>query len=643
MRFGNPSMLWLLLVTLPLLAGFLIWAWWRKQQLIRQFVQSRLLAQLTVGVSASRQKIRIVVLLVAVAGLLVALARPQWGFAWEEAKQRGLDIIVAIDTSRSMLAQDISPNRLTRSKLAALDLARLAKTDRVGLVAFAGSAFLQCPLTLDEDAFRQSLDAVEVGIIPQGGTAVSEAIRTSMSAFKEKDNYKALVIFTDGEDHESGVEQAAQEAAQSGLRIFTIGVGTPEGELLRSPDAGGNVGFIKDADGNVVKSHLNEALLKQIASITSGSYLPLRGASAMDVLYRGGLARLPKGEISAKLVRHYYERYHWPLGLAVILLVFEMLFPERKRVPRPAPAGAVGATLPRAAALCVLLGCSVTATASPGSALREYKAGHYRSAEEEYSRLLRAKPNDPRLQYNAGAAAYQAKRFDEAAKNFEAASLAPDLDLQQRAYYNFGNALYRLGEQAGEPNQRQKQWQESIEKFENALKLEPSDADAKHNLDLVRKKLEELKKQQESKKDQKPSPSSDKNKDDQKDQKDQEQKPPDQKQDQSKSDQQKDSQSKPDQKPDQKQANQSPEQKKDQSAKNDAGKKDDKKSGQQANGQKDKAGETNEEASAASVPLGQMTPQQARQLLDAQKQDEKALIYIPPDKQRARARVFKDW
>ena len=204
MMFANPQMFWLLLVTIPLLTVFLWWAWRKKQSLIARFVQSRLLANLTVGVSPIRQKIRSALLVAAVALIFVALAQPQWGFAWEEARQRGLDILVAIDTSRSMLAEDIPPNRLTRAKLAALDLMKAAKSDRLGLIAFAGTAFLQCPLTIDDEAFRQSVAALDVGVIPQGGTALTEAIDTALATAKdEADNVKVLVVFTDGEDHDS--------------------------------------------------------------------------------------------------------------------------------------------------------------------------------------------------------------------------------------------------------------------------------------------------------------------------------------------------------------------------------------------------------------------------------------------------------
>jgi Ca-activated chloride channel homolog len=280
MIFAHPQYLWVLLAAMPAVAGLFYWSWRVKQKLIRQFIRSRLLANLTVGVSPRRQLFRLALLAAAVAGALLALARPQWGFAWEEAKQKGLDIIVAIDTSRSMLARDVLPNRLERAKLAAFDLMKQARNDRLGLVAFAGTAFLQSPLTLDDQAFRQGVNALEVGIIPQGGTALSAAIRTSLSAFeKSGDNHKVLVLFTDGEDHDADTETlaAAREAAQAGMHIFTVGVGTPAGELLRVKDDQGNDSFVKDEDGNVVKSRLNQTLLEKIATEANGSISRCKG------------------------------------------------------------------------------------------------------------------------------------------------------------------------------------------------------------------------------------------------------------------------------------------------------------------------------------------------------------------------------
>lgn len=246
MSFAHPHILWLLLVFPPALVVFFWWSWRKRQGLMTQFIQARLLPGLVVGLSGARQKVRLGCVLGAVICLVAALARPQWGYDWEEAKVRGLDIVVAIDTSKSMLAEDTAPNRLGRAKLAALDLMQRAKSDRLGVVAFAGTAFLQCPLTIDDAAFRQSVDLLDVNTIPQGGTALAEAIETALTAFKEGENYKVLVLFTDGEDHDSGAVEAARKAGEAGLRIYTIGIGTTEGEILRIRDAQGQTNYVYD-------------------------------------------------------------------------------------------------------------------------------------------------------------------------------------------------------------------------------------------------------------------------------------------------------------------------------------------------------------------------------------------------------------
>ncbi|MEI9866166.1 MAG: VWA domain-containing protein [Limisphaerales bacterium] len=206
----------------PTLWLFFWWAERSRQKLLTQFVEARLLSQLTVGISPARRKLRAALLVFAVAFLVITLARPQMGFDLQEVEQRGLDIVVAVDTSKSMLATDIVPNRLQRAKLAALELMQKAGTDRMGLVAFAGDAFLECPLTIDNTAFQQSVQALDVNSIPQGGTALAAAIDTAMTAFKEKDHYKVLVLFTSDADNDAGALEAAQNAAKSGLKILPL-------------------------------------------------------------------------------------------------------------------------------------------------------------------------------------------------------------------------------------------------------------------------------------------------------------------------------------------------------------------------------------------------------------------------------------
>ena len=506
MRFANPSMLMLLLVLPPALLAFFWWSFRTRQTLMKQFIQARLLPGLVSGVSSRRQKLKSACLLLGVAGLIFALARPQWGFSWEQVNVRGVDIVVAIDTSKSMLAEDIAPNRLQRAKLAALDLMQLAKSDRLGLVAFAGSAFLQCPLTIDDTAFRQSVETLNVNTIPEGGTSLSEAIQTAQSAFKEGENHRILVLMTDGEDQDSGAVEAAKKAAQAGLRIYTIGIGTTAGELLRITDAQGNSDYVRDDQGNVVKSHLNEELLREIAGATEGGfYLPLRGAKTMDQLYEEGLAKLPKSEHQQKLVKQFEERYHWPLACAIVFLIIEVLVPERKREKATAAVALPsGKTKVGAASLLLLLAfLAGNVAASPSSALREYRSGNYEGALKDYEALLEKKSDDPRLHFNAGAAAYRIRKFDEAAKEFNAAIATPDLKLQALAYYNRANAQYWMGEKNADSSKRSEVWQKAIQDYDSSLKLNPQDADAKFNRDLVKKKLEELKQQQQKQNDQK--------------------------------------------------------------------------------------------------------------------------------------------
>lgn len=496
MQFANFQILWLLLVVPPALALFFWWASRARQRLLAQFIQTRLLSALTVGVSPVRRKIRFACLILAVALLLVALARPQYGYDLQKIEQRGLDIVVALDTSKSMLAEDIAPDRLERAKLATLDLMQRAKPDRLGLVAFAGDAFLECPLTFDNTAFQQCVQALNVNTLPQGGTAIAAAIQTAQTAFKEGDHFKVLVLFTDGEDNDGGALAAAQAAAKAGLKIFTIGIGTTQGELLRITDANGNSDYIRDENGNVVKSHLNETLLRQIAAAANGFYLPLRGADTMETLYERGLAPLPKSEGEERLVRRYHEQYHWPLAVAILLLLGELFLPERRRAAKAGGAvSARSATAARMAVVALLLcAWSRPAAGSPASAMREYDRGHYTNALQEFERLAQTDTNDLRLVFNAGTVAYRMTNYDGALNDFQRATLSPDLNLQQQAYYNLGNTLYRLGEAQFEPdteglNAIEQRWQQAVKNYEHAAELNTNDADVAYNLAFVKRQM----------------------------------------------------------------------------------------------------------------------------------------------------------
>ena len=500
MSWAAPQMFWLLLIV-PALLVFFWWSWRVRQRLMAQFIQARLLPGLISGVSSTRQKIRAALILAATTCFIVTLARLQWGYHQQEVPQKGLDIIAAIDTSKSMLATDIAPNRLERAKLAAKSLMQEAKSDRLGVVAFSGTAFLECPLTVDDGAFQESVDALSVNTISEGGTSLAEAIETASSAFKDGDNFKVLVLFTDGEDNDVGAEEAAKAAAKNGLRIFTVGIGTAEGELLQYRDPNGNTEYIRDDQGHVVKSHLNQPLLEQIAKLGGGAYYSLSGANTMEALYQRSLAPLPKSETREAFVKRPYERYHWPLLAGIILLIAEMFFPERKEKShegskrRPSPAGGGGAASTVVAVIFALILLPTLVSASPASAMRDYQAGKFAAAQKEYERLAAAdKKGDLRFIFNAGDAAYRATNYDDALKDFVAAVSSQDVKLQQKAYFNIGNVLFRQGEaelnsEKLDLDAAQERWEQAVKSFQNAVTLDAKDADAAHNLEFAKTRV----------------------------------------------------------------------------------------------------------------------------------------------------------
>lgn len=332
MRFSNlqfAHLFWLI----PVLMGFYFWVFRRKRRTLERFADSHLLPNLTTTVSAGRQKAKALLSILVVCFLVTALIGPRWGFRWQETKRQGIDILVAIDTSRSMLTQDVKPNRLERAKLAVKDLLNLLTGDRIGLISFAGTAFVQCPLTLDYGVFALTLNRVDTTTIPRGGTNLASAILTAMEAFGARHRkHKALIIITDGESHEGNPEEIAKRAAQSGIRVFCIGIGTKEGELIALTDETGKRTFLKDRDGQVVKSRLDEVILQKIALATGGSYVRTSGAEfGLDLIYKEKIAQMEKKELESKLQKRYEERYQIPLLVALLLIIVEAFIGDRKR------------------------------------------------------------------------------------------------------------------------------------------------------------------------------------------------------------------------------------------------------------------------------------------------------------------------
>lgn len=331
MRFAGIQAVYLFW-TIIALAGFFFWADARRKKALETFADKNLLAGLIASFDIRKHRLKQVLIIAALSLMIFALMRPQWGFKWHQIKRKGLDILVAVDVSKSMLAEDIKPNRLERTKLALADFVKHLKGDRIGLIAFAGSAFVQCPLTADYSGFLLSAESLDINTIPKGGTSISSAIRQAMEICEGGlKKYKVLIIITDGEDHTGDPLKAAESAKDTGIKIFCIGIGTNEGELIPVIDESGNKAFLKDGSGAVVKSRLDEAMLQKVALATGGSYVRAGAKEfGLDLIYKEKLSGMEKRELESKMAKQYEERFQIPLAIAFLLLTAEFVLSDRR-------------------------------------------------------------------------------------------------------------------------------------------------------------------------------------------------------------------------------------------------------------------------------------------------------------------------
>ena len=528
-EWSYPYLLWLLLL-IPALAAFV----WRRerqrQRALAGFADGPLVPRLAPDVDPRRRGIREALRLAALALLIVVIAGPKWGSHWEEVKREGVDIVVALDTSRSMLATDVKPNRIERAKLAIRDLLSKLKGDRIGLVAFAGTAFLECPLTLDYAAFDASLNSTNVGIIPRGGTNLAGAIDAGLEAFEARQGkYEALILITDGEKTEGEATEAAKRAAEQGVKIYTVGIGTPEGELI---PLGQGESYVKNRDGQVVKSRLDEQGLQDIALASGGAYVHGAGASlGLEEIFDDHIAKMEHRELESTLQRRFEQRFQIPLALALLLLLIEPVLGERKRAAT--------------AALLLFLVFPARASADQvHEGNRLYHEGKYADAAQQYGDALIDSPGSPLLRFNLAAAEYKEGKYADAVASLQKIGPTGDEKLDSRVAYNLGNSLFRLGGQQapGKPQDAIKSYEAALAAYKRAMGSDPEGVDAKVNHEVVEQKLADLKKQLEEQKkkqeeQQKQQDQQQQSQDQQKQQQDQGDQQQDQKQDQNQDEQ----------------------------------------------------------------------------------------------------------
>ncbi len=329
-RFGNNDVLYALVIVPVMIILFLVSRYMRKRSM-RKFGDTDLLSQLTPYLSRLRPVIKFIFLLLALTSVIFAMADPQFGSKLEKVKRKGVELIIALDVSNSMLAEDIEPSRLERAKRSISQMIDRLRNDRIGLIVFAGDAYVQVPLTTDYSAVKMYLSSITPEIVPRQGTAMGSAIDLARESFGKKSELdKALIVITDGENHQGNLVEAAQKARKQDITIHAIGMGTRQGAPIPLREENGQTVYQKDQQGNTVISKLNASTLKQLASTGKGTYIQASNArTGLEQLF-SEISQMTKKEIEAKVYKDYEHRFQYLVGMALFFLLLDLLLLERR-------------------------------------------------------------------------------------------------------------------------------------------------------------------------------------------------------------------------------------------------------------------------------------------------------------------------
>lgn len=330
LRFENIEFLYALLL-IPLFIGLYIWHRYWKRRVLDEFGEKEVVSRLMPLRSTSNPGWKFALLMLAYIFMVFGIANPQIGSKLEKVERKGSDLVIALDVSNSMLAQDIRPDRLSRAKQALLRLVDKLKGDRIGIVVFAGKAYSQLPITSDYAAAKMFLNTISTEIVPVQGTAIADAISLSMESFKDDDHGKAIIVITDGENHEGDAVEAAREAAEKGINVYTIGMGLPEGAPIPEFNSRKQLtGYKKDRQGNAIISKLNETMLQQIAAAGNGKFILASNRSGGLERILEEINKLEKTEFETKMFSDYEDRFQYLIAIALLMLVLEFFIFERR-------------------------------------------------------------------------------------------------------------------------------------------------------------------------------------------------------------------------------------------------------------------------------------------------------------------------
>jgi Ca-activated chloride channel family protein len=493
-EFAHPSWLWGLVVA-PLIVLATVVGGRRRRRVLASFVRVGLQDTLAPGYSWRRYLAKGLLRALAVSALVVALAGPRFGSQLVKVERQGIDLVIALDTSLSMLAEDMRPNRIERAKQEIVDVLSGLDGDRVGIVAFAGDAIALCPLTVDYGAALMLVRSVDVYTISEPGSAIAEAIEKATELFEGAgEGDRAIILVTDGENQEGDPVQAARAAAEKGIRVFAIGMGSPKGELIPERGSDGSItGYKKDARGETVLTRLDESALEAVASASGGKYLPATTEGLeIKVLY-DEIAGMQKKLIKGEFIERKKERFWIPLALAFASLLLDALITTRA-TRRGAQRTRWLHTGAAAALMFVFLASPAAAKESVDrgkvrSANKQYKKGEYKDAYRLYREALgdttHPAPDAPGVQYNTGNALYMQKQFGRALESYQR-SYSPDTTLTGKMLYNRANTFLKQG-----------RFDEAIESYLQSLQYLPDDEDARHNLELALAAKEQQQQQQQ--------------------------------------------------------------------------------------------------------------------------------------------------
>ena len=502
-HFGHTEYLWLLLVVA---ACGLLWGYaeWRNRRKLESWADRQMFGRLIPDRSGWRPKAKVVLTLTGFALLVVAMANPQMGTKIEKGKRAGSDVAICLDVSNSMMAEDIQPNRLERSKRVVTNIMSTLAGDRISLVVFAGASYIQMPLTNDYGAAKLFLDQVSCDMIASQGTAIGDAIEKGLQTFGygdsdrewEKNKGRAIIVISDGENHEDDAVGAARKAAREGVRVCTIGMGLPDGAPIPEYDPRGRKNSYKrERGGSIIMTRLNEEMLRDIASAGGGVYVRASNAGSGLSDITKVIEGLEKEEYGEAVFSAYESRYQYPLAAALLCLLAAVLIFERRN-RKWNIAGLTGTA--------VLLLCLMPADASAQAnrkLLREgnrnYKTEKYDQAEVNYRRALEKDSMDFRGQYNLASSLYRQEKFDEAAMHYAQALAAPDIDDSRRAkaLHGAGNSMVKAGLQ--NEQQGMQYFQQAVKAYQDALKLDPKNDDTRYNLAYARRLLQQAQQQQQ--------------------------------------------------------------------------------------------------------------------------------------------------